>query len=80
LSGIELNGAFIEHLNYFNQTQRRSVESTLSKVSSETAHFSTQVARKALPYCYDTIRYDEMVINDSLKEAMMALRSSNATF
>ena len=80
LSGIELNDAFVEHLNYFSKTQCRSFESTLSKVSSETSRFSTQVARKGLPYWYDTIRYDEMIINNSLQKAMSALRSFNATF
>jgi hypothetical protein len=75
LSGIELNAAFVDHVNYFSKAQRHSIESILSKVSSETARFSTQVARKALASCYDTVRYDEKIINDSLKQAMMALRS-----
>ncbi|CAI7641023.1 unnamed protein product [Penicillium bialowiezense] len=75
LSGIELNSAFIENLDSFSKSQRKSIESTLSKVSSETTRFSTHVARKALSYCYDTIRYDEKIINNSLQEAMSALRN-----
>ncbi|KAJ5361825.1 hypothetical protein N7541_002669 [Penicillium brevicompactum] len=75
LSGIELNSAFVENLDSFSKSQRHSIASTLSKVSSETSRFSSQVARKALSYCYDTIRYDEKVINNSLQEAMSALRN-----
>ncbi|CAG8413610.1 unnamed protein product [Penicillium salamii] len=68
-----LNNAFVDYASHFNQTQRDSVQSSLTMINAETGRFFVQVAKPALSYCLATIQADDKVVYESLLKASKAL-------